>query len=52
MEPRLRLERLPPRTGLESGTARSVGQRLTYWATGAPVFSGEKERPPRKNVFS
>ena len=26
MEPRLRLEKLPPRAELEPGTARSVGQ--------------------------
>ena len=30
MEPRLRLERFPPRAGLEPGTARSIGQPLTY----------------------
>ena len=29
MEPRLRLEKFPPQAGLESGTARSDGQRLT-----------------------
>ena len=34
MEPCLQSERFPPQAGLEYGTARSVGQRLTYWATG------------------
>ena len=29
------VEKNPPRAGLELGTARSAGQRLTYWATGA-----------------
>ena len=37
MEPRLRLKRFPPPAGLESETARSAGQRLTYLATGALV---------------
>ena len=36
VEPRLRLKRFPPSTGLELGTARSAGQRLTYSATAAP----------------
>ena len=36
MEPRLRLERFPPQTGIESGTARSVGQLLSRSAAGAP----------------
>ena len=36
MELRLWLQRIPPRAGLEPGTARSADQRLTYWATGAP----------------
>ena len=30
MEPRLRLERSPPRAGLEPRTAPSIGQGLTY----------------------
>ena len=30
------LERFPTQAGLESGTARSVGQRLTHLVTGAP----------------
>ena len=38
MELHLRLERLPPRTGLEPGTARSVGQCLTHWAIWSPVI--------------
>ena len=29
-EPRLRVKKFPPTAGLEPGTARSVGQRLTY----------------------
>ena len=29
-EPRSRLERFPPPVGLEPGTVRSVGQRLTH----------------------
>ena len=37
MKPRLRLKRFPPPAGLESETARSAGQRLTYLATGAPA---------------
>ena len=36
MKSRLRLERFPPSARLEPGTARSVGQHLTYWATAAP----------------
>ena len=28
------LRRFPPQVGLKSGTTRSVGQHLTYWATG------------------
>ena len=36
MEPCLRLERSPPRAGLEPRTAPSIGQGLTYWVTGAP----------------
>ena len=35
MEPRLRLERSPPRAGLEPRTVQSIGQGLTYCATGA-----------------
>ena len=30
------VEKITPRVGLELGTARSVGQRLTHLATGAP----------------
>ena len=30
MEPRLRLKGSPPQAGIEPGTARSVGQRLTH----------------------
>ena len=30
------VEKISPRTGLELGTARTVGQRLTHWVTGAP----------------
>ena len=36
MEPRLRVKRSSPQAGLELTTARSVGQRLTHRATGAP----------------
>ena len=36
MEPRLRSKRSPPQAGIEPGTARSVGQRLTHYATGVP----------------
>ena len=36
MKPRLRLRKFR-RAGLEPGTARSVGQHLTHWATGALV---------------
>ena len=36
MEPHLRLGRFLPTAGIESRTARSVGQRLTYLATGVP----------------
>ena len=35
MEPRSRLKR-PPQAGLKPWIARSVDQRLTYSATGAP----------------
>ena len=35
MEPRLRLEMSLPRAGLEPRTAQSIGQGLTYCATGA-----------------
>ena len=34
IDPCLRLERFPPLTGLKPGTAGSVGQHLTYLATG------------------
>ena len=30
------VEKFSPRAGPELGSAKSVGQRLTYWATGAP----------------
>ena len=30
VEPRLNLKRSPPETGLEPGTARSLGQRLSH----------------------
>ena len=36
MDPRLRLERFPPPAGLETGAAKSAGQRLAYWPTGTP----------------
>ena len=36
LEPCLRFERVPPPAGLEPGHARSVGQHLTYCATGTP----------------
>ena len=36
MDPRLWLKRSLPQAGLEPTTARSVGQRLTHWATGTP----------------
>ena len=32
----LTIEKISPRVGLELATARSVDQRLTPWATGAP----------------
>ena len=35
MESRSQLERFPPSTGFEPGTATSIGQYLTYWATRA-----------------
>ena len=38
MESRLLLEKFPPQTGLEPGTARSAGQRLTYGAVAASVM--------------
>ena len=38
MEPRLQLERSPPQAGLERGTARLVGQRLAYRATGSLII--------------
>ena len=28
-------------SGIESWTARSVGQHLTHWAAGAPIFDGK-----------
>ena len=36
MEPCLRLERFQPPARLELSCARSVSQRLTHWAIGAP----------------
>ena len=37
MDSRLRVERFPPpKVGIELSTVRSVGQCLTYSATGAP----------------
>ena len=35
---RVIMERFPPSAGLEPGSARSAGQRLTYWATVTPAF--------------
>lgn len=35
MEPHLQIERFPPQVGLEPGTTRSEGQRLTYKAAGS-----------------
>ncbi|MEW8545019.1 MAG: hypothetical protein AB2693_15960 [Candidatus Thiodiazotropha sp.] len=35
-KPRLQAERFSPPAVIEPGTARSVGQRLTHSATGAP----------------
>ena len=40
IESRLRLRRSPPQAGLESGTARSAGHRLTELPG---LFSGETE---------
>ena len=31
-------EKISPWAGLEPGTAGSVGQRLTHWATGTPFY--------------
>ena len=39
MEPRLQLERSTLQAGLEPGTARSIGQRLTY-STELPWLRG------------
>ena len=36
ISPRFGLEIFQLQAGLEPGTAKSVGQRLTYWTTGAP----------------
>ena len=36
MEPRDYLQRFSPLAGIKLGTARQVGQRLAYEATGAP----------------
>ena len=38
VESLLWLKRSSPQVGLKPMTARSVGQRLTHWATGAPVI--------------
>ena len=38
----LRLNR--SEAGLEPGTARSVGQRLTHWAIGAPLKEKEDKK--------
>ena len=35
-----KISKRSPRAGLELGTARSVGQRLTHWATGTPSGVG------------
>ena len=40
MEPLFTVEKISPRAGLELGTARSVGQRLTHCATGASIPTG------------
>ena len=32
------VEKISPRAGIELGKARSVGQNLTHWATGAPCL--------------
>ena len=42
MEPCLRLKRSQPQVGIEPGAARSVGQRLTHSATGAPNNIGTR----------
>ena len=42
METHLLLKRFPPQAGLEFRAARSAGQRLTNWATGAPVSLEEE----------
>ena len=34
------VKKISPQAGLEPRTARSVGQRLTHRATGAPLNSG------------
>ena len=38
------VEKISPRAGLELGTARSVGQRLTHWATGAPIVKWKTKK--------
>ena len=57
------VEKILSGAGIELGTARSVGQRLTHWATGAPiviekyicaswlVFSYEQLGPSFKHGF-
>ena len=40
IEPHLELKRALPHAGLKLMTARSVGQRLTHRATGAPLVKG------------
>ena len=38
------VEKSSPRAGLEPGSARSVGQRLTHRATGAPWFQRRRRK--------
>ena len=38
MQLRLRLKKIPPQASLKPGTARSVGQRLTYRVARASVW--------------
>ena len=35
------VEKISPRARIDPGTARSVGQRLTHWVTGAPTMAGK-----------
>ena len=39
VEPRLHLKRFPPTVGIEPGTARSAGRRLTKYAIGAAIMN-------------